>query len=644
MSSRSIRSVNLRLYQKGRKGIESSSSFSGSIVPCEASPDQTLHCPDCNEAFILGDLQKVTFSYPKQICHFRKRKAHFENIQEYAPLRTHRWSASQQFLVLLPESSHLAFRLGRRLSKEKLTELFTSFGLRDVSGIIHLMNLEEIASVLLNFVDFCLCQQEHSIYVDVNLVQQLSLGSCILSQGFIFEGDAPLGREWLNLSSKLLESLETPTKIADIVYFGIWVLAFKTPNMMLNEIQRIVTSFHALYDLVCQSPQILLYFEPNMSWNNLLSEAAARTWIETKMSETEINVLGIEAPFHPKADLLRRTIQPEEFVLQNLFKTDNFDDGRYCSRTHLVLFVCSRYFGRFKDGATPRELIFSYLLLHQEVNDIDSKVSASLRRFSNLELLNLTTEFSDLMTNLIMLKYFAIRLLLFVKLERPYFPSLRFAHYVTNLMCIFNWSFQIAQDKALPLSKVFERILKSAYFADIMLFYFCCCFQSIFLCVFTHFKGNAQETTIDINYLVEAVSKSNSQVLQAVRALEYSKIEIIARLLEVIDSLCAYRTGCTTVFTFHEFYNNLQLSMDPESWNNLVLLCFGCQQVCKTHMNLLWCLASHVQRLGTKDIYITKSMQLNTSFFQTFEDLVEPFRFSKGVVDAYMDDVVNIAI
>lgn len=634
---------NGQFFKEGKrnKGFEFNASASQPTIPNGMIElDEISHWGSVAEA---NDRQRVTFRYPKQVSQLRRRKANFENIQEYAPLRTHHWACSQRFVTLSLPLIHLAIELAEGLFKETIIRHFTSFGLSDVSGLIYLINLEDITNTFLNFVDFCKSNPQRSICADAELTQQLSLGCCIISQRLIIEDKLSLGRHWLNMSTQFLECLDTPNQIGDVISFGIWVLAFKTPNLMLNETKIILESFNKFYDLVLQSPQILLYFEYKTLGNDLLSDAAARTWIIIKMAETEVSVLGHDSPSQLKFNLLRHAVQPEENVLLNLFKTDNLHDGRYYSRIHLMLYVCSRYFGRFKDAVAPRDLIFSYLLLHQEVNDLDRRVSESLRRFSNLpkEFFNLSREYHDLMTNLIMLKFFSVRLLLFIKLECSYFPSLRFANYVTNMMCAFNWTFQVAQEKKLTLTEVFTTILENSYFIDIMLLFLCCCFQMMFICVFAQFQSiEAQNYSIDTNYLIEVISESNRKTLQVLRSLKYSKIEVIARILDVIDSLSAHKESCPAVSTFQEFYLSIQGFLKPETWANLISICFGCQQVCKTHLNLLWNLAAQIQT--TNDIYITKSLKVNTRFFRRFENQVEPFRFSKKVVETYMKEVVDI--
>lgn len=587
----------------------------------------------------------LSLCQPREIPNLVNRPSSFPNIQNYAFLKEYHHSCSQIYHRIPERVSNIAITLGKSITQELVFESFSNFSLREVSGVMDLIILDDLLIVLLNFMTYSRAVHPAELHlIDAKLIEHLSVSSLILSQNLILRGDLDLGRLWLAFSYLLRELLGVSTNLPSIISYGVWVLICKTPNLMLLNSLPITSDFDLFFTWVSQQPLISKYFQKNYTGfeNNDIFKAAARTWALIKMAEIEVNILGTNGSSQYKFEALQLTIQPDKLLLTTLFSSYLDKQNSYCSRFCLMLYSCSRYFGRF-DLSTSREVIFSYLLLHQEINDYDEGIERSLKQSlrSAHNSLGFPSELYDLLLNLILLKHFFTRVLLFLKLERSYFPSLRFAQYVTNLMCMFNWFFYISETYGLSLEVVFSSAMDRAYFVDVVLLHLCCGCQASFICIFKGFISGSDETQIDTGYLVHEVSKSMDRALKVLQHLKYSKVTIISEVLAVINSFLAFTKYSKNSFeNFADFQVSLQTFMN-EKWDSFVAIWFGNTTTCTNHLHQLWRMAAFIKSNGRKSIPICDDLALDTRFFHNFENSLEPFRFSKELLERYMRDVVD---
>ncbi|RKP29902.1 hypothetical protein METBISCDRAFT_23799 [Metschnikowia bicuspidata] len=651
-----------------------------------------------------GDAGHMASSCPT----LRRRRPFFDNIQDYAVLRNERRRAGDSVHTLPVSLSSMAQRLVLNMAPDALSDIFAEYSLRDVSGVADVVSLEDMYCAFDAFAScYARCTVDRRLHLKRDLLEQLSLGALVVSQKLILDHDTAAGEEWLEFSVALRSLVPDPTDIVSTIAYGVWVLVAKTPYFMLGQVHRIANLFGLFYAHVAQAPDIVRYFQMSpLLETNQLHKSAARTWVLIKITELEVSLLGANGSLQHKFPALNDTFQPDYVLLNVLFATHSERPGPCHSRFHLMLYQCSRYFGRFQHAQTSRQLILAYLLLHQEFTTAMLRISQLLtflmrcrnsetflgsQAGTELELPSQvyhmapgfpdpanpivsipiglatrfgpapeidpandssrkdlvpthSTEFCDLMLNLAMLRFFFTRLLIFIKLERSYFPSLRFTHYVTNLMCMFNRVFHLAETRGLLVAE-FETLFRKAYFADILLQYLCCGFQAIFLCVFMNFADDRSfELTVDPSFLVSCISKSLHLALSALRQLPVTRISIIAGVVDFVDNLCAYTASNARESCFDEFYAGLEKHILPANQTILFEIFFGSPQMCKTHLSLLWFLGQHVITNGARPIPITRTLHIDTAFFKQYEHLLEPFGISEAIVAAYMEDVVPLTL
>lgn len=651
-----------------------------------------------------GDAWHMANSCPN----LRRRIPFFDNIQDYAVLRNERRRAGDSVHTLPVSLSSMARRLVLNMAPDALSDILAEYSLRDVSGVADVVSLEDIYCA---FDVFASCYArwtvDRRLHLKRDLLEQLSLGALVVSQKLILDLDTPAGEEWLEFSVAVRSLVPDPTDIVSTIAYGVWVLAAKTPYFMLGQVQRIANLFGVFYAHVAALPDIVHFFQMSpLLETSQLHKAAARMWVLFKITELEVSLLGASGSLQHNFLVLNDTFQPDYVLTNVLYAKHSELPGPCHSRFHLMLYQCSRYFGRFQHAQTTRQLILEYLLIHQEFSTVMLRISEQLSYLmrcrnsgtflgsqAGTELLlpsqvyhmapefsdpanpigsipiglatrfgpapqidpakdsfridlvpTQSTEFSDLMINLAMLRFFFTRLVIFVKLEKSHFPSLRFTHYVTNLMCMFNRVFHLAETRGLLVAE-FETLFSKAYFTDILLQYLCCGLQAIFLCVFMNFADDRSfELTVDPNFLIYCISKSLHLALSALRQLPVTRISIIAGVVDFVDNLCAYTASNARESSFEKFYAGFVEHLLPANQTILFEIFFGTLQMCKTHLSLLWFLGEHVIANGARPIPITKTLHIDTAFFKQYEHLLEPFIISEALVAAYMEDVVPLTL
>ncbi|WPK24741.1 hypothetical protein PUMCH_002030 [Australozyma saopauloensis] len=548
----------------------------------------------------------------------------------------------EKFYLFTQSQSRTAEMMGQLLTQSEISQLFTQFSQRNAFTATKLINPDKLLSMFLKFASFCsrVSPLHNQWYINKTLIRYLSFATLIISQSLILDGLRDSGMQWLEFSLDLARDYFVEADLNELITKGIWLHLAKPSYIMNNQISKFIQELKKFEALVCNR-HALVPFEDSLKSIGEGGEdhrMVSKLWMSYKIAETEISELGCKQMFRPLQNAFSLFSK-----LAETFDISQLDQTPY-SRLFVTIFICSRYFNRFDNHPTRTKFIYSYLLLYQEVSELDWVVSQNLIQRSAQEDFEeqLLSETGRRAMNLFMLKHFFTRLLLVVKLEQGYFPSLRFAQYVTNLMCVFNWAFHIADKVGMCLEQVFQMLMEKAYFIDVMLLYLCCGFQTIFICLMGQFCASSPRTlTIDLNYLCDAVEKSWTKSFNALKNLKYVNVRIISVITTVVEDLrsCTWQET-TAKSTFDEFYESLQLKIKSENWKAMVMIWFGSSQVCRTHFHQLWRLGAFIEENGSKKFMITKTFAIDTSFFKQYERLLEPFRFSKELLDSYMRDVV----
>ncbi|GEQ70043.1 hypothetical protein JCM33374_g3719 [Metschnikowia sp. JCM 33374] len=544
--------------------------------------------------------------------------------------------------------------LARLLSYERLLKYFSRFANWDSDGFQYLIDAQGCFSVATNFVvkvGLSPDDLESRTFNSLSL-RGLSLVFVVIAIGRLLEGDSHMAQRCLVLSEDLMALLGPPVTLGDFIHLGIFVLLNKVPSVLLSNPRRLVNMFEDFTKKMSGSDEVLRYLsmtDPKEREGNEEFIAFARVWVLARFAEPEVSVLGAEGSLQLSVIESKKSISPDPVLSKQLFDTklDVLAPDWYLF--DLVIYLSSRHFPRFEVVSDVRQLIHAYLTSYSEIGMAIAPLTG--RMYLDLQE-NTTTlagviKYNDDILLSILVNFFATRWLRLTKVEKPYFPSLRFAHYVSSLMSTFNWIEELDYRLFDGNGSIYAQVLGRSKNFTFLQMYLQLTHQAIFLVVFAQFRSPSSHLlTIDLNYIFRCVYASMSTVLQKVRRLEpFCLIPAVANILTVVEALEEFALSTPILADdASELIEALQTYVEPSVWDDMVLMSFGSSYTCDSYIEQLWQLAQDVQSNGTEEIFITKNIKLDTDFFRNYETSFEPFRFTTELAEQYIHDVVDPAM
>ncbi|KAM9901145.1 hypothetical protein OXX79_004714 [Metschnikowia pulcherrima] len=557
--------------------------------------------------------------------------------------------------IVIPLAQFLRCKeLARLLSYEQLLKYFLRFSNWDSDGFQYLVDAHGCFSVATNFilkVPLSPDDLENRTYNGLSL-RGLTLVFVVIAIGKILEGDSPVAEACLKLSEDLMALLGPPITLGDFVHLGIYVLLNKIPSVLLSNPRRLVKLFEDFTKMMSGSAEVLRYLtmtDPAEREGNEEFIAFARVWVLARFAEPEVSVLGAEGSLQLSVIEDKKSISPDPALSKLLFNSRLDILAPDWFLFDIVIQLSSRHFRRFEVISDVRSLIHAYLMSYSEIG----MAIAPLTGRMYLELQEHTTtltgvvKYNDAILVSILVNFFATRWLRLIKVEKPHFPSLRFAHFVSSLMSTFNWIEELDFRLFDGDGRIYPLVLSRSKNFSFLQLYLSLTHQAILLVVFAQFRSPSSHLlTIDLDYIFRCVYASMSTVLSKIRRLEpFCLIPAVADILAVVEALEEFALSTPILADdSDELVEALQTYVEPSLWEAMTLMSFGSQYTCSSYIEQLWHLAMEVQSNGTAELFITKDIRLDTNFFRNYETSFEPFRFTRELAEQYIHDVVDPAM
>lgn len=549
----------------------------------------------------------------------------------------------------LEEGSKCSLTVAASLAKETVL-LLQAVKLRDLEaiyehfsscmagGLLTLVSFPVLHGVIYNCTKLVIGPKD-PLYTK-SLVRMLCLALVALALEFIMKDNPARAKECLDLSAALMDQPGLPTTTAEFVHRGCWILMNKTPLLLINQSPTITLQFEEYMSLVAKNKymQSLLLVDP-AKYMSPEVVAMARVWLLVKILETDISVLGSQGSLQVKFTQLNDTVLPNQIVVAKAFGYDT--RLKWVPSTLLleaVLSLSLLFFRKFEEEISVRDLIRRYLTLFL---DIAAK-AAPLRAQLSMEEIAAVPDLSPYVGgiySMIWLTYLETRWLTVVKIEQPYFPTLRFAHFVTALMTVFNRVQELDDrhhDNSGALFETLMRLNKSMVFKQV---YLQLCNHALFITVFNLFR--APNLIVDIDFLCDTIYRTLVIVLAKVRHIEpYCLIPAIKDTIMATDLLFTFVASLEARDNPEQFILELQQHIGS-GWQLFVEFTCGSDAMLASHVGQLWRMASYLRDNGMTPLYIAAGMPLNTDFFRKYETAWDPFTYPRDTVDAYLRDTVD---
>lgn len=608
-----------------------------------------------------------------------RRIQNFKFMKEFAV-------ACQQQTVELPhETAAEVTSLLQNVSYDACVKFFQKYADMESQGIQYLVDIKDYFNIAHNLIvkHLQIALGCGSVVLDGFSMRGLSLTALIFAYKEFHEGRYSWSQRWVKVSQDLMAALGDPDSLEDLLHYGTWVVMMKIPLLLGNEYSKIVSLCESMAFMISNSFEFMQFIcfknqkgagclipasELNMLTLNLSDSfkkrgchdkfvAVARIWSLLKFFEVEVSVMSASGTLQLKYLHLHATIQPNEFLLSLVFGENLSKLQDNWTYFQFILSICGRFFGRFDHFSSPSDLIYSYLTLYNDLHSMLEPTQARL--YSELPLMEpvaFIEKHSDQISMLIMKYYLNVRWLTITKVEEPHFPSLRFAHYVTNLMVLhrlmqvldtrLTGSGDLNYDPAYLDDNMQVNVYLVFFHADknmlVLQVLYNAAYQAIFLAVLSQFVHDSRFLVkIDLSYIFGQIHDSLSFVRAKIESIAVLReVPIVANLRSFIEFLhdFAVRPAFITP-NLPEFLSRISTTMSAATWNSLSLICFGSQTKSIDYISRLWkfftCAA-----ITEEPFKVLNHLCIDTAFFRSFENSLEPFNFPVQLVDDYIKDVV----
>lgn len=447
--------------------------------------------------------------------------------------------------------------------------------------------------------------------------------------------------EWLTLLSVLVKALDQSTW-EDAVFSIVHVILLKTTLMALAQFERVAREFRKLFRAISQNTLFLLLVH-ELEYLKLPPDRAeefavlARCWTYIKLVETEALVLQAETLFQYEHAELKDTIQPDRDLVKWLYGIDPEHPPLTLLIYDTGLIASSLFFRRFENCTSPREISYAYLTLYSEFCAGNRLAAEALfNAMENNDMILAVRSNKSLLGAILKVSFICVRWLLIIRAEPNKFVTLRFAHYVTTLMLMFNPLFAIL-DSDISSQTLMSSLQNWAQLNTVFDLYNMLTLQALFIAVMKNFtKESTTHWGLDLQWLVDTIKASYSRGRKMLDNVQpYVTLPLASALLLASESLV--KMNCHDNHTAQSFYDQITQIIDRPTWNTCVYSLFGLELTAVNYVEQLWRFGEVTKFHGPSPMKITQTLVLNTAFLREFEKSLRGFWFSRRHVEEYLE-------
>lgn len=446
--------------------------------------------------------------------------------------------------------------------------------------------------------------------------------------------------DWLALLDLLAAGLDQKSW-EDGLFLIVHVMLTKSTLMALAQFDRLSADTRRVFAAIAQNALFVRMVHQH-DYQMLPPEKAekfavlARCWTYVKLVETEVLVLQAETLFQFEHPQLNDTIQPDRALIKWLYDIDPDVPLHGCLIYDIGLIASSLFFRRFENCKTPRDISHAYLTLYSEF--CSSAFLAAQALFvaaDDRELVLAVKAHKNLLAAMLKVSFICVRWLLIIRAEPNKFVTLRFAHYVTTLILMFNMLFAI-NDAGLP-ETLYEALQSRAQLNTVLDLYNMLSLQALFVAVMKNFtRQSTFHWGLDLQYLVATIRASYTRARLLLGSFQpHASLPVAVGLLEASEALMNVRYNDDE--TAMGFFDHLANSMDKATWKTFVLSVFGLELTGRGYVEQLWRFGHATCWHAEKPMMITKTLVLDTAFLRQFERSYRGFWFSRQHVEEYLE-------
>lgn len=578
--------------------------------------------------------------------------------------------------------------------------------LLDIKGAYHAVQyLQHLIDTRLRLLDL--------ILVDVVTIRSASCGLMALLGGLLYcdylqtingfrrrlvqhpgvPKKAHIAQMWLQALHSLKELVMKAFKLNDFVYVINWylfahcfytALAWHVEHYM--EYNRMLLSLLVLEEfmrLVADPEEEVQFSKAPLETAQLIVH---QLWFQVRLAE-----IGVPF-FQMKGTLLlleqyAHLVLPARQSLLRVYGDDILDDSPLLGvlpmddMARFQISLWALYYKRFMLVLLVPELVKLYLYLYLDVHNVGTpEVAAVCRR--NMDPLR-PLEIAVLVRNQVVVALF-VRWLSFVQIETRYFPSLRYALYLTTMLGLFNMFHLLDKHLRHNGMRLYDVLVRDYPAHWMHFFYECLGYYAAFLLVLQPFAAPTLESALDLlavfesavrefhrtvavfldaeNYtegpdlandvgpvddIFEHVTAAPDNLDSAFRSAKMRQVPLFRKTLKLcweIFGVMQLRPGSGPVAPLSQLVAGFQLALLRDLWLFLVDVRFGSVDNFLNYSSRLWEFFLHASRVpSTAPIRIHNGLNFDMDLVNACSGSMTGLKMTREMVNGYVKDVVEAA-
>ncbi|ODV76789.1 uncharacterized protein CANTADRAFT_34149, partial [Suhomyces tanzawaensis NRRL Y-17324] len=516
------------------------------------------------------------------------------------------------------------------------------------------------------------------------LLEDAGLSNFLL-EGLIFQPNAQIIDEWVQLAKALRAKILRYEKTTDILYLLDWYFFAKCYYTLNNQIVDHYLEFNSLLNyVVLNSTFVELIEDPErdtppaqvpiaMSGSlptttsiqeypaSIEFKILARYWMQIRIVDIEHAFFQYKGSLFSSSQL-KGTILPHRKVLRFLYG-DELEDVAD-AKLQYDLKLWGLYYRRDVHTVSRTHIIRRYLylyadvvqLLHEELAELQQRYYSTQASPTADEVARFTLDRRAV--DLVMMNQYTVNLfvrwLSFIRVEAGYFPLLRFASYYTTMINLFNHFClvdQLVTGKYAGARDLLEEVMARYPLAVMRPFYNCMVVQAVFLVVFKNFMDAGHRFRMDLDpsygrvvhqYHRVVARFASSTALAALHRVPHYRLAVGA-VTETLRYLQAARPVHGTAAALMDQY---QASMEPLHWQLLVDSYFGSLEMLVGYAEKVWELFEYLRDPAEDGldnrgpIAITPTVNFDQDMIDNPNSRLSGYVFDTEIVEQYIAHIV----
>lgn len=607
-----------------------------------------------------------TLSYHQQLAQLQySNTIETSTYQPYAPkefsqIDIEEHQDRQTIVVLLVEET-AQFRTKFAYSNEFFSQLISNHKRASKHFVEAILPTARASLIFVDFLRDIGTSNDAPIYTNVDTLRMVSLGLSMMINGLVYIENSPelvsskddVLAEWNSLLLTIHAKLRKNTQITDAVYNLTWVM-----------IRHVYLLANKDYDALCELQQdVVVFLYKNKDFHDLVHErddnmvypdttefhVIGRLWLFFRLVELEVPRIQ-RWEVSEAVKLLLTSIVPHKEAAEAIFQYPY----SYVNDQGFIMTLASYYYKRTRKAKTIIDLIRSYYLLYadaylmldEELNDLDTRLAAN----------NYVEQPGDInlvLKNQLTLSFF-VRWLSFIRMESRYFPSLRYASYLTSQINLFDLAlrFDNQLQAASGGTRTFFDELMNGTLYYIRIFYHCLVCHGMLLLVLANFLPaehlgiDTTTTAIDYQWVFNRCYASYNDInLRLWKALKQCPLhlggtsefqttwKVITTIRTLVDELRQAPRD-----SFNQLVTYIDESIDnTEVWQHLHRAFFGSELVFVEYVEKLWDLFEFIENNGSKPIPITRLLEFNQQLLESNHGQSRGIPLTADVVDSFVE-------